>query len=415
MARNQVPVELSPGLVKSLDSNLDFSIADNGIAVKKLDAKMDDMSVAGNVSVINLAQPGYRFDLKIDRLDLDKMLAAEEQPASDQPSTAEQILLPVAPLRGLNVEGKASIGEFITTGMTLKDVNITVQSDQNVLRVAPMTAKVFGGSIESQLAYDVSKEVPAVRMVNKVNQVDVGALLQALEITDKLEGSGNLTTNLSGQGTDTDALVGSLAGDIGFQLLNGAIKGFDLQAALLKLEQQVAAFQGGETTARATPEAQTKFAELSGNFKVQNGVFRNNDLVMKAPLFRVNGGGAIDVPKSRIDYDLDVNVVDSVEGQGGATLEELEGARVPFKIYGPLNDPSYTLDVASLVKDRAKEEIKKKLLEELAPDLVEGTEGTEATGTPEAAEATPTDPKKALEKELKEKLKGSLFKSLGLE
>lgn len=415
LARNQLSVELPPGLVKSLDSNFDFSIADNGIAVKKLDAKVDDMSVAGNFSVINLAQPGYRFDLKIDRLDLDNMLAAEEQPASEQPSTAEQILLPVAPLRGLNVEGTASIGEFITTGMTLKDVNITVQSDQDVLRVAPMTAKVFGGSVESQLAYDVSKEVPAVRMVNKVNQVDVGALLQALEITDKLEGSGNLTTNLSGQGTDTDAMVGSLAGDIGFQLLNGAIKGFDLQAALLKLEQQVAAFQGGETKVRATPEAQTKFAELSGNFEVQNGVFRNNDLVMKAPLFRINGGGAIDVPKSRIDYDLDVNVVDSVEGQGGAALEELEGARVPFKIYGPLNDPSYTLDVASLVEDRAKEEIKKKLLEELAPDLVEGAEGTKAAGTPEAAEATPTDPKKALEKELKEKLKGSLFKSLGLE
>ena len=45
--------------------------------------------------------------------------------------------------------------------------------------------------------------------------------------------------------------------------------------------------------------------------------------------------------------------------------------------------------------DERKEEIKKKLLEELAPDLVEGTEGMEATGTPEAAEATPTDPKKA--------------------
>jgi AsmA protein len=415
LARNQVPVELPPGLVKSLDSNLDFSIADNGIAVKKLDAKVDDMSVAGNVSVINLAQPGYRFDLRIDRLDLDKMLGTEEQPASDQPSTAEQILLPVAPLRGLNVEGKATIGEFITAGMTLKDVNITVQSDQNVLRIAPMTAKVFGGSVESQLAYDVTKEVPAVRMVNKVNQVDVGALLQGLEITDKLEGTGNLTTNLSGQGTDTDALVGSLAGDIGFQLLNGAIKGFDLQAALLKLEQQVAAFQGGETTVRATPEAQTKFAELSGNFKVQNGVFRNNDLAMKAPLFRLNGEGAIDLPKSRIDYDLDVNVVDSVEGQGGAALDELKGARVPFKIYGPLHDPSYTLDVASLVKDRAKKEIKKKLLEELAPDLLEGTAGAEAAGTPESAEAAPTDPKKALEKELKEKLKGSLFKSLGLE
>ncbi|MGI9317682.1 MAG: AsmA family protein [bacterium] len=410
LARNQIPAELPPGLVKSLDANLDFKVADNGVTVNQLKAKIDDMSVAGDIALTNLTQPGYRFDLAIDRLDLDKLLATGEQTeaSTEKPSTGEQILLPVAPLQGLNVDGKARIGEFVTTGLTLKDVDITVKSDKNVLRVAPLTAKVFGGSIDSQLSYDVSKETPSVRMINKVTQVDVGALLKALDITNKIEGTGDLSTNLSGQGVDSDVLIASLDGDIGFQLLNGAIKGYDLQAALLKLEQQVLAYKGEATTDRATPEAETKFAELSGTFQVENGVLRNKDLAMKAPLFRVSGNGLMDLPKSRIDYQMDVNVVDSVEGQGGAALDELEGARVPLKVYGPLTDPSFTLDVAALVKDKAKEEIEKKLLEELdlVPEVVEGQD---------AAEPTPTDPAEALEEDLKKKLKGSLLKSLGLD
>jgi AsmA protein len=336
------------------------------------------------------------------------MLAAGEVPSTEQPSTSQQILLPVTPLQGLKVDGKARIGEFITTGMTLTDVNIIVKSDENVLRVTPLTAKAFGGNIESQFAYDVSKKVPAFRMNNQVSDMDIGALLQALDITDRIEGRGDLSTNLSGRGIDSDALTASLNGDIGFQLLNGAIKGYDLQAALLKLEQQVLAYKGEAATTRATPDAQTKFAELSGTFDAENGVLRNNDLAMKAPLFRVNGNGVINLPKSRIDYQLNVNVVDSVEGQGGAALEELEGARVPLKVYGALTDPSYTLDVTALVKDRAREEIEKKILEELnlAPEVSEGQEATEAA---------PTDPKKALEEDLKKKLKGSLLKSLGLD
>ena len=86
-----------------------------------------------------------------------------------------------------------------------------------------------------------------------------------------------------------------------------------------------------------------------------------------------------------------------------------------MKVYGALTDPSYTLDVTALIKDRAKEEIEKKILEELnlTPEV---SEGQDATGAPSTAtEAAPTDPKKALEEDLKKKLKGSLLKSLGLD
>ena len=318
LARNRVAVEIPEGLVKTISTNLNFELAHNDLVINKLDAKVDALTLTGQIAINDLSNPGYQFDLAIDQLDLDKLAESGGQSTNTEKlSTAEQLLLPVAPLRGIVIDGKMSIGRLITTGLTLDDVRLVVTSDKDVLRVDPLTARGFGGKIETRLTYDVSTDVPSISLVNNISEVEAGDLLKALEITDKLDGTGNLTTDLDGRGKSIDQLIGSLNGDMGFHLINGAIKGYDLQATLLKLESELARYQGKEDTHTSQPDAETKFAELSGTFQVQNGVFRNQDLKMKAPLFRVAGNGAIDLPNSRIDYKVAVNVVNSVEGQGG--------------------------------------------------------------------------------------------------
>jgi len=431
LQRNAIPVELPAGVVNSVDAKFGFALADNNVKVSQLDVKVDEMTLQGAVGLNNLDKPGYEFDLTINKLDLDSLLAsmeeaapAEGEAAPETPSTGEQLLLPVAPLRGLNIDGKAKIGQFITTGMTLDDVNIVVKSDKNVLRIVPVTAKL-------EMTYDVSKDVPSMKTVNKIENVNIGDLLQALDITEKITGTGNLSTNLTAGGADADQMISSINGDIGFRLFDGAIRGYDLQASLLELEKTVKSLQGKETTEEASPAAETKFAEFSGSLVAENGVFTNNDLSMKAPLFRVEGEGVVNLPKDRLD--------DTVEGQGGASLGDLKGTRIPFKIYGPLAEPSFTFDLASLLKERAKEEVKKevkkKLLEKLSPDLAKDlgltSDAGEAAGagageavTKQATEEAPEedkdptveeiieDPKKALEDTVKKKLKKSLLKGL---
>ncbi len=417
---------LPPAAPSSIQAGFDYSVRENTADLSNLEAALDDMTLAGSVRVDDLsallaapsdegasvAQPGYRFDLRINRLDLDALLAGEEVPEAEQPGTAEQLLLPVAPLHGLNVAGRARIGELITTGLTLSEVDLRVTSRDDALTLAPVSANLFGGVIETELTYDVSGSEPAMHLAAESRGVDTGALLQALEVTDKVEGRGSLGVDLRGQGADVDQLLGALGGNILFELRDGAIKGFDLQAALLELEEQVARYRGEETEVRPKPEAETRFAELSGSFRVDRGVFHNDDLALKAPLFRVGGEGDIDLPGDRIDYRLDVNVVESVEGQGGKALDELRGERIPFKIYGPIASPSYTLDLSSLVKEQAREEVKKRILEELGVESGQDAARRESSNDTRRQEQ-PEDPKKALEKQLKEQLTEGLLKGLG--
>jgi AsmA protein len=428
LARNKLPVELSEGLVNDLFTSLRFSLGDNVLNVSNLRANADETEIAGSVSLINLNDPAYKFDLDISQLDLDKLTVSQEpgqntesaQNDLTQPDTAEQLILPVAALQGLVIDGKARIGRLATTGLIFDNVSMAVRSDKNILKIDPVTANVVGGSIEAAITYDVSSNTPTIAFENTTRNVDVGELLSVLEVTDKVEGRGELGVDLNGTGMDLDGVLASLGGDIDFRLSDGALKGFDLQAALLKLEEQLADYRGTEMSAREKPEAETRFTELSGSFKASGGKFKNDDLAMKAPAFRVGGAGVIDLPRSQIDYNLDVNVVSSVEGQGGQSLDELKGTHIPFRISGPLEGPHFTLDVARILKDQAKKEATKLLSKELGLEdedqRASDSPNSDSPGSSKEAEIESTkDPKEELKDQLKKDLTKGLLKSLGLD
>ncbi len=426
LGRNALLDEIPPAIPESTHAKLEFTIGNNSLDVSGLEAELDGMRVQGTMGLQNLSSPGYTFDLQADRLDLDALLGATDNIAGQEASAGEQLLLPLAPLRGLDADGRVRIGTLVASVMTLEDVDVRVRSSRDIFRLAPVTANLFGGTVEAQLVYDVSTDVPALELSGQTRRLDVGSLLHSLDITGKVEGTGNLDLALSGRGVDVDQLVRSLDGRISFRLHNGALKGYDLQAALLELESLAARLEGGEATARVKPEAETRFAELAGSFRVANGVFRNDDFALKAPLFRIEGRGELNLPGDMIDYSVDVNIVDTVEGQDGAALGDLKGARIPLRIRGPLAEPGFTLDLASLVQERAKKELKRKLLEKVGiplqkltqeePENAARDKGQETTATNGSVEEPEQDLENLIRKKLeegKEKLKKNLLKGLG--
>lgn len=414
LTRNALLEDIPPAVPKSAQARLAFTIRNNNLDIDGLEAVLDDMRIQGSVGLRDLSSPGYRFDLRADRLDLDALLAAAGSGAGQEPHAGEQLRLPLESLRGLDADGRVRIGTLVTPVMNLDGVDLRVRSSGDILRLAPATASLFGGTVEAQLAYDVSGDAPALELTGQTRRLDVGSLLRSLDITGKIEGTGNLDLALSGRGADVNELVGSLDGRIAFRLRNGALKGYDLQAALLELESLAASLEGGETTTRVKPEAETRFAEMAGSFRVEDGVFRNDDLVLKAPLFRIAGRGVLNLPGDLIDYSVDVNVVDTVEGQGGAALAELKGARIPLRIRGPLAGPGFTLDLSSLVEERAKKELKRKLLEKVGIPLQKLTQGAPENAAKDKVQEQELEDliRKKLE-DGKEKLKKGLLKGLG--
>ncbi len=403
--RNQLEVELPPGLGEAVTATLDLKLSGGSVDVSSLNVKAGDMTITGIASV-GFNKPMYGFDLDINSLNLDQLLNSDESSKDSATGTAEQLLLPVASLRGLVVDGKARIGEVITTGLVLTNVDVTVNSDDNVVKLEPLKANVAGGAVRIGLSYNVSGDAPAISLNNQTQNLNVGELLEALEVTDKVDGIGSLNVDLAGSGVDLDKMIASLNGDMQFRLKDGALRGFDLQATLLKLQDDLAKYKGREMTEIEKPEAQTRFTELTGSFDVSQGVFANNDLAMKAPAFRVDGSGQVDLPNSAIDYRLNINVVETFEGQGGESLDNLKGTNIPLRIRGPLESPGFALDVTRLLKDQAKKELTKALNKKL---------GLESENTTEDSSEVKKEPKEEIKDKLKKDLTKSLFKSLGFD
>ena len=66
---------------------------------------------------------------------------------------------------------------------------------------------------------------------------------------------------------------------------------------------------GSQQAQAAEGKERTDFSELNATFAIKNGVAHNDDLDVKAPLFRVGGAGDIDVAKSTINYVVKAAVV----------------------------------------------------------------------------------------------------------
>src|SRR5205085_10002428 len=96
------------------------------------------------------------------------------------------------------------------------------------------------------------------------------------------------------------------------------------------------------------------FSEMTASFTIKNGIAHNDDLDVKAPLFRISGKGDIDVGNSRIDYVTNATVVASTKGQGGSDLAQLSGLTVPVHLVGPFDALKYQVDYSAAATQIAK-------------------------------------------------------------
>jgi AsmA protein len=104
---------------------------------------------------------------------------------------------------------------------------------------------------------------------------------------------------------------------------------------------------------------------MTASFVIKNGVARNDDLDVKAPLVRLGGAGDIDIGNSQLNYIAKATVVRTSQGQGGADLDHLAGLSVPVKLTGPFDAPKYEIDYRALATDAAQAKAKEKLREKL--------------------------------------------------
>lgn len=319
-------------------------------------AKIDDTALEGRLGLAKFTPPAYRFDVNIDRLNLDRYFPPEKKAVAGAPEKKAEkgdagntdTPVDLSGLKGLDASGRLQVGALQARGLKLANVKAEMRAANGRVEVAPHSADLYGGSVSGALSAQADGNRIAVK--EKLTKVSIGPLLRDFADLDRLEGTGSLSLDLSAAGASVEAMKRALDGTAQLALRDGAIKGINIAQVLRKAK---ASLGRGDAQAAAETE-KTDFSEMSASFRVSKGVARNDDLDVKAPLFRITGSGEVDVGRSRIDYKTKVAVVGTAKGQGGADLAELAGISVPVHLTGPLDNMKYDVDYGAVAADLAK-------------------------------------------------------------
>ncbi|OGA66751.1 MAG: hypothetical protein A3G81_10450 [Betaproteobacteria bacterium RIFCSPLOWO2_12_FULL_65_14] len=351
---------------------LEMKVALNGNYTLKPDAvaldftgRLDDSNLKGKVAVARAAQPAYDFDLDIDKLDLDRYLASSEKKkpeaaakkeAPAKPAKEADAPVDLSGLKGLNAKGRLAIGALQVQGLKLANLKTEVRAADGRAQIGPHSANLYEGTLSGAATLDGNANRVALK--ETLSNVAVGPLLRDAAQQDKLEGRGNVTLDVAAAGKTVNAMKSALAGTAKLNLRDGAIKGVNVGELLRKARTAL-----GKQSESADSKQQTDFSELSASFTIKNGVAHNEDLEVKAPLFRIGGAGDIDVGKSSINYVAKASVVATTKGQGGKELDQLAGLTVPVRLTGPLDAMKYEVDYKAVAGDLAKSKVGEKAKE----------------------------------------------------
>ena len=347
-----------------------------------LNAKFDESTIQAKLGLAKFTPPAYTFDINVDRLNLDRYTKQAEQkpvstpteegkapaPKPSAPAPAAQKKEEDTPvdlsfLKGLNANGRLQVGALQAQGVKLANLKAEVHAANGKLDIAPHSANLYDGSMSGAISAQADGRVALKETMNGVN---VGPLLRDAAQKDLLEGKGTVALDVNAAGKSVNAMKKALAGTARVALKDGAIKGINLAEVFRRAKT---ALGSADAKAQAREAQQTDFSEMTASFAIKNGVAHNEDLDVKAPLFRISGKGDIDIGNSTIDYVTNATVVATTKGQGGSDLAQLAGLTVPVHLVGPFDALKYQVDYSAaatqFAKSKAGERIRSAIEERL--------------------------------------------------
>ena len=343
---------------------------------------LDAIKSTGEMTVDTTgARPALKGRLDIAALDVNPYLPPEAPaPAGQQasgPTEWSSDPIDVAPLKAADAEFDLSVGSLKVRKIEVGKSVIATQLRNGRLQVDLKEMALYEGSGQGRVVVDGSGATPVIEQSFNLQGVQIEPLLKAATDSDRLSGKGSFDYTANGRGKSQKEIVSSLAGGGKIDFRDGALKGFDLAEIAQAARDLKSAVTGGMSGS----SKKTTFSELTGTFKITNGIISNDDLQMKGPLLRVTGKGTVEMPPKTVNYRLEPKLVGSTSGQGGK--DDATGIAIPVIVTGPWHNISYRPDLEAVLKDAATGK---------AMDAIKGAVPIPGTGGSSGGATQPSSP-----------------------
>jgi len=363
-----VPKTSDESVLNKLAMQFNLQGTQNSIALEKLVINLDDTQVNGFARVSQFNKPAIAFKLVVDTIDVDRYTAPPEKTTPLKTATpatavaATTTLIPVETIRGLNIQGDLSIAQLKVAKLTMSGVSLNLKAKNGVVTTKQKISKLYKGSYSGQLTVNAKSKKPRIFLNEKISGVQLEPLFSDMQLNQsiKLKGTANIKAKLNTQGNTVSEMKSTLAGNFDFVVKKGALTGFNVQ----KMIDLGRMFAQSKTMQGNYNNEQTLFTVLQGSARVKQGVINNPDLLLDSSTIEVKGGGTANLVNEALNYKLAAKVK-----QASTKSVQVKGRPIVIKVAGTFAQPSYKVDVLSMVTEHEQKKINK----EIDKHLGEGT------------------------------------------
>jgi AsmA protein len=329
----------------SVDGRL--TVSPDAIAFADTKIRLDDTEGSGSGQVTLGAKPSVQAKLVLETLNVNPYLGASAQkPAGQAPAASagwDTAKIDFSALNAIDADLALSVKKLIYRDIKAGPVAISAKVAGGKLDAKLSDLKLYKGVGAGALSVDASGQVPTQAFQFSLEKLDAYPFLRDAAGFGRIEGTANITIDLTASGESQQQIVSGLNGSSTFEFANGAIRGINVAKMARNLTSGVlSGWSGGDNE-------KTDFASLGASFAIQQGQAKTDDLHLVGPLVRMTGSGTVDMPAQTLSFKVDPKVVASLEGQGSA--KDMEGLGVPVIVSGPWASPKIYPDIAGILQD----------------------------------------------------------------
>lgn len=336
-----------PAALEKVALKATLDAAGEATKIHDLTLRLDETTMTGSATILDVKKPALSFDLKADKLDADRYLPpkgakkaepahapapapgghAEGKPAPA--STKDAGRLPVDLMKSMDLDGKLHVGWLKVYKIPAENINVHVLARNGVVKVEPFNLEIFKGKINLKALSDVSRPTPISNLGLSVVALDLDQVMMALTGESAVGAKLGLDVNLAGNGDLYSQIVKTLSGKVSLLVKEGVYRGVVLQADRFDPKQGYVAKPGDD-------KQNTTFKDFNLNFDVAGGVAKLQKTQIKTSgVADIGAAGSTNLAAQTLDFNLDANVGPFA---------------VPIAVRGTYDEPSAGVDSAELAK-----------------------------------------------------------------
>jgi len=332
---SNVQLTVRPLLQPLRELNGTINIDESGIDFVNLAALLAGVPATASGRWGYAGKPQLVFDFAAPNLDITYLISQIDPESSELYAS-------------LVAEGKIALSKGRIKNFDFSDLRTEAAVDRRVWRLTNLTARSAGGAIQGVTTIFDRPDTLGLRTESKIRDIPIEAFLNWFGVTTtEMTGKVHLTGQLETEGKNDAERKQNLNGDFNLRIEDGTINRMRILVQILNLLDlsRWFTFQLPDLTKQGI-----RFRAITGDFKVTQGVYATENLIVDSSDLRMTGAGRIDLPKDEVDFLVAVRPfagIDSaitqipVLGRGIAAIKN-SFLVASFTVQGRIDDPTIT-------------------------------------------------------------------------